>query len=90
MKRALLRWVREVRAAQLDALREMQQVDEATAACASEGAVPPVSTGTGLTPEQLAALAASQVDDWWLDWLMPATLTVSLLWAGAHRIGWLS
>ena len=59
----------------------------AAAACAVEGAQPAVSTGAWLTPQQLAALAATQADDWWLDWFIPAAVTGVVLLAAASVAG---
>jgi hypothetical protein len=60
---------------------------DAAAACAVEGAQPAVSTGAWLTPQQLAALAATQADDWWLDWFIPAAVTGVVLLAAASVAG---
>jgi len=59
-------------------------------AAAEEGAQQPATTGAGLTPQQLAALADSQADDWWLNRLMPACVAAAAVAAFAHRLGWLS
>ena len=110
----MARWVAAARAAQQDALRELQALDaaiaqnmthgamaghdpltdsifdqaDAAAACAIEGPVPPCSTNTGLTRLQMEALASSQADDWWLDMLVPATLTLSVVAYVGHLLGW--
>ena len=63
-------------------------LDQAAAACAQEGAHPATTAGAGLTAAQLAALADTQADDWWLDWLVPAVLTVLVLAYAAHLAGW--
>ena len=60
---------------------------DAAAACAVEGAQAPVTTGARLTQQQLAALAATQADDWWLDWFIPAAATVVALLAAAYIAG---
>jgi hypothetical protein len=109
----LRRWVDEARAAQQDALRDLQALDEAVArnmahgamagtdpltdsmfeqadaaaACASEGAQPHSTSGAWLTTAQLAALAETQADDWWLDWFIPAATTGVALLAAAHLAG---
>lgn len=56
-------------------------------AAAEEGAQPPSTAGAWLTPEQLAALASTQADDWWLDWLIPAMVTTAVLLAAAKVAG---
>jgi hypothetical protein len=109
----LRRWAAQARAAQQDALRDMQALDEATRrnmahgamsggdpltdsmfdqmqAAAEEGARPASTTGAGLTPQQLAALAATQADDWWLDWLIPAAATGVVLLVAAQAVGFLA
>lgn len=63
---------------------------DAAAACAAEGAQPAVTTGAWLTPQQLAALADSQVDDWWLDWLIPAAATCVVVLVAAQAAGFLA
>lgn len=109
----LVRWVDDARAAQQDALRQMQAFDaavarhmahpamsgadpltdsmfeqaDAAAACATEGAQPHSTTGAWLTPEQLAALEATQADDWWLDWFIPAAATGVALLSAAYLAG---
>lgn len=57
-------------------------------AAAEEGARPHSTSGSGLTPEQLTALADSQADDWWLDALMPAAVLVCIAVWAAKRLGW--
>ena len=56
-------------------------------AAAEEGAQPYSTAGAWLTQQQLAALAATQADDWWLDWLIPAAATVAALLAAAYIAG---
>ena len=68
---------------------------DAAAACAQEGAMPAVSTGAGLTPQQIEAIARG-ADNPLLDLLMPATVAVSAIcfscymlgWLGGHLVGW--
>ena len=60
---------------------------DAAAACAAEGAQPAVTTGAGLTQQQLAALAATQADDWWLDWFIPVAASGVVVLAAAHAAG---
>lgn len=57
-------------------------------AAAEEGAQPHSTTGAGLTPEQIASLADSQADDWWLDVLMPAAVLVCVVVWTVKRLGW--
>ena len=56
-------------------------------AAAEEGAQPPSTAGAWLTQEQLAALAESQADDWWLDRLIPAAVVLVAVAAAAYRAG---
>ena len=95
--RLLAGWVSEIRTAQQDALSEMLandsvlqglDVQDVAMGCAEEGAQPPVTTGAGLTPAQLAALRDSQADDWWLDWLMPSCVTGCAIAGAAAHLGW--
>lgn len=58
-------------------------------AAAEEGARPHSTSGAGLTPEQIAALADSQADDWWLDALIPAALLACLVVWAAKCMGWI-
>ncbi len=49
----------------------------------------PATTAARVTPEQWAALADTQADDWWLDWLIPAIATGCVLWVAFARLGWI-
>lgn len=60
---------------------------DAAAACAQEGAVPPVSTGAGLTLQQIDAIADSE--SCWLDMLPPIVTTVVVCIVLAIARGWL-
>lgn len=64
-------------------------LDQAAVASAGapEGAQQHPSPGAWLAQQQLAALATTQVDDWWLDWFVPAGLTLVALLSAAFLAG---